>query len=286
MPALQFDPKRPIYTRRKPLTFDPATIKSDTAFVDLTTAHLPPYTLSFRDENMVPLAAERFDARAAAVVSCVTGLSNTISIPPSDNHANDLLESKYEGKDAIKIAKLKCLAALAYGDYFPHVPAGLFPELPAGLADMVSQAIESAHPGYCGTMGPDVGGTLSTLSHEDGDYDMSQQHLLAIAYRYYDELTPRARDLLIEVLLATGRIRRVNRDDIVTSGGAPDNWADAGFLDIPVLGDLLGIHVKVKRIGETENHILDDPHGAVPDQPVVVPTLPPAGDRQSQERRR
>ena len=60
------------------------------------------------------------------------------------------------------------------------------------------------------------------------------------------------------VLLAKGRIRRPNKDDIFTSGGPPNDWSTSGYLEapIPVLGDLFGVHPKIKTLGETENHIL------------------------------
>jgi hypothetical protein len=76
---------------------------------------------------------------------------------------------------------------------------------------------------------------------------MTQQHLLRIAYAYFDKLPADARELLITELLARGRIARVNLDDTFTSGRVPNDWARAGKVN-PI-----GIH---KRIGETENHIM------------------------------
>jgi hypothetical protein len=85
------------------------------------------------------------------------------------------------------------------------------------------------------------------LDQYEGNYDMAQMWLLPLAYRYYDRLTDPAREHLIRVLLATGRIHRPNEDDIVTSGGAPNDWSRAGYVS-PA-----GFHI---RMGETENHIL------------------------------
>lgn len=162
------------------------------------------------------------------------------------NPEQDLLEWKEYGLEApaIFIPKAKCLAAMAYPDYFPEANAGY-------LRRLVSKAILASSPGWCGTFGPGVDGLTDVIDlfgkHHEGNYDMSEMHLLQIAYRYYDELSPEARELLIRVLLATGRIHRPNEDDIVTSGGVPEDWSRAGF-----------IHVLAKkvRIGETENHIL------------------------------
>ena len=94
--------------------------------------------------------------------------------------------------------------------------------------------------------------------HEEGNYDMAQMHLIQLAYRHYSQLTTEAQDKLVNVLLATGRLRRLNKDDIVTSGKAPDDWNTSGFMElpIPVIGDLLGVHPKLKTVSETENHVL------------------------------
>ncbi|MEJ7680531.1 MAG: hypothetical protein WKG06_22300 [Segetibacter sp.] len=76
---------------------------------------------------------------------------------------------------------------------------------------------------------------------------MSEMHLLPIAYRYYDELPSVAREHLITMLLARGRIHRPGLDDTFTSESTPNDWSRAGSVS-PV-----GIHI---RIGETENHTL------------------------------
>ena len=249
------DGTHPLYRKPTPERWDATkTVASNTDYIDLTNRHLPPFGATVSD------AVGLFDARAAATISAATGMENGIHVFPSDPpdaRPTALLEKKDYGDKAptIFIPTAKCLAVLAYHDYFP-IPDG------GELAAQVSQAIVAASPGWCGSFGPGVDGTLDVADifgkHEEGNYDMSQMHLLQIAYRYYDDLSPEAQNHLITVLLATGRIRRPNRPDIVTSGGAPDDWNRAGFMEVPapILGDLLGIHVKVKNIGETENHIL------------------------------
>jgi hypothetical protein len=166
-----------------------------------------------------------------------------------ENHFKELLELKAHGGDKdpdsevqMPDRKANSLAVMAFPDYV--IPGSIF----FGFRDIVSQAILAANPGWCGTFGPGVDGSFDVAFGDpsEGNYDMSQMHLLQIAYRYYDELSPDARELLIRVLLATGRIHRPGDDDIVTSGGAPNDWSRAGVLSP------LGIKI---RIGETENHI-------------------------------
>ena len=258
----------PYYRRTKPntSTYDAAKIASNTAYIDLTEVHLPPYGAL----NTVSEAVRHFDGRAAAAVSSAVGLEN--GVDPGPGHgARDLLEELYSGKaSAILIPTDKCLAVMAYPDYFPDG---------VDLRPMVSKAILAASPGWCGSFGPGVDGSTDVIDlfgkHEEGNYDMSQMHLLPIAYRYYDELLPEAQDWLITVLLERGRIRRPNLDDIFTSGGAPNDWSRAGYSEVPLreiaeiayllgfniylslIGYLLGgVHIKVVDIGETENHIL------------------------------
>jgi hypothetical protein len=253
------DGTRPLYRRSKPSPQDATRIASNTDYIDLTNVHLAPYGVS----NPVAAAAGLFDSRAAAAVSAGAGLENGVRLSPSDNPETgptELLEGKDYGDKApaIFIPKAKCLAALAYPDFFPSIPADFFPNFRADrLLEMVSEAIMRATPGWCGSFGPVVDGTTDVADvfgkHEEGNYDMSQMHLLPIAYRYYDELSPEAREHLITELLARGTIRRPNLDDIVTSGGAPNDWSRAGYLEVP---NLLGIDINVKRIGETENHVL------------------------------
>ena len=251
----------PYYRRNKPTPQALIDFASDTTHIDFTHAHTPTYP-----PEPVALSAytSLFDARAAAAISDAAGFFGTLRVspgdPPAGKHLEDvLLEFKTFWFDSDEVAppvlipKGKCLALLAYPDYFPEVDV----QVPGGgisagekLRRMVSAAILAARPGWCGTFGPGVDGLFDIVGDADpleGNYDMSQMHLLQIAYRYYDELSPEARELLIEVLLATGRIHRPDADDIVTSGGVPDDWSRAGHIHAGP--------TKI-RIGETENHIL------------------------------
>lgn len=166
----------------------------------------------------------------------------TIQVPTGALYrARDLLEMKWYGLETMFwVPRAKCLAAMAYLDYFPD---SLRPE---DLRAMVSKAILAATPGWCGTFGPGVDAVTDLDKHIEGNYDMSQMYLLQVAYRYYDEL-PEARDHLITKLLAGGCIHRPRLDDHFTSGGVPDDWRRAGFVTPG------GIK---KEIDETENHIL------------------------------
>jgi hypothetical protein len=153
-----------------------------------------------------------------------------------------LLEMQFHGDAAPTIyhPTEKSLAAMAYADYFPGEQGEQF-------RSMVSTALMSASPGWCGTFGPGVG-TFKLLGKTlEGNYDMAQQHLLRTAYAYFDELSGAARERLVRRLLARGRVHRIDVKDTVTSGAAPDDWSRAGY------ASPLGAH---KRIGETENHNL------------------------------
>jgi hypothetical protein len=238
--------------------------------VDLSNAHLPPYPA----DDAVPEARDLFDARAAASVADAVAIAgdnfktadgevahgpvriwppvewvdfgtlNTFSGYPKQpwSWPRDLLELKYYGNaPTIYLPLAKCLSALAYLDFFPEQP-----RTGSGLRSMVSASVLAASPGWCGTFGPGVDGTTS-LGASEGNYDMSEMHLVAMAYQYYDALSPDAREYLITSLLACGRIHRPNCDDTFTSGLVPDDWERAGY--ISPLGDHYDI-------GESENHIL------------------------------
>lgn len=149
-----------------------------------------------------------------------------------------MLEMKFYGSAAPTVwhPSDKTLAAAAYADFFPGARGDQ-------LRTMVSRALLDSSPGWCGTIGPDVG-TIDLIGTPlEGNYDMAQQHLLCTAYAYFDELSPAAREHLVHQLLARGRIHRVNQNDTFTSGRAPNDWSRSG-------------HVGSLRIGETENHIL------------------------------
>lgn len=255
----------PYYRREMPEPQKLSDFAKDFTHIDLTNAHMEPNRVS----NPVEEANRLFDKRAAAAVRAAVSLDQGIRIypnvkwvpipvPPLDGlstvfitlpfHVDDdngivsdeccqglvsnldLLEMKFYGDEASTryIPTAKCLPALAYLDFFPD-SSGAF------LSGMVSNAILAARPGWCGTVAP----------AGRGDYDMSQMHLLQIVYRYYDELNSDAQKHLIGRLLANGMIHRYGTSvgDIVTSGGAPNDWSRAG-------------HIGPARVGETENHIL------------------------------
>lgn len=234
----------PYYRRKMPVPQNLRDFASDTFHIDLSSehAHAPAYP---GDPDDLSVFTSRFDARAAAAVSDGTGLGIGVRVFPAGEPPTELLEEKQYGDEAptIYILKGKCVAVLAFADYFPNVHAD-------GLRPLVSEAILAASPGWCGTFGPGVDSFWDFVFGDEpfeGNYDMSQMHLLQIAYRYYDELSPEARELLITVLLATGRIHRPDADDIVTSGKVPQDWSRAGHIHAGT--------TKI-RIGETENHIL------------------------------
>jgi hypothetical protein len=238
----------PLYSRYIPVPQDEFTppndfgINSNTKYIDLTDIHLSP----FGNSNSVDEAVRLFDARAARAIRA--GVESA-SFGAAD--FMDLLEFKPHGGDTnsdsevpdVRILNANALPLMAIPDYFPNSESFVFGEV-------VSEAIMAAGAGWCGTFGPGVHGAWDLLNLDplpEGNYDISQMHLLQIAYLYFDDLSPEAREHLITVLLASGRVNRINEDDVVTSGGAPNDWSRVGYIS-PV-----GFHV---RIGETENHIL------------------------------
>lgn len=257
LPLPVADANRPIYRKWVPDRLDYALLIDPNAkYIDLTRVHLPAYGAS-----TVADAAHNFDQRAAAAVSAAVGslkFAAMVFVPgpgPGGGHfepadvTSELLELKVHGGDPaggskvpdVWIPTAACLAVIAYPDYFPEID-----DAPA-FRGLVSKAIMAANPGWCGTFGPGVDGLFDVIGdHAEGNYDMSQMHLLQIAYRYYDDLSPQAREKLIKELLARGAIHRPERDDIFTSGGAPDDWSSAGYV--------MAGPFKI-RIGETENHI-------------------------------
>ncbi len=211
----------------------------------------------------VTMARQLFDSRAAATISAATGLngggdagppriwpvvgrlSSTPGHPPAPPWFldKDLLELKWYDDKAptVYLVRAKCLAVLAYADFFGDQPGR-----GEGLRSMVSRAILAASPGWCGTFGPGAD-DLFSLKGAEGNYDMSEMFLLPIAYRHYADISPAARKHLITQLLARGRIHRPRVDDTFTSKNNPNDWSRAGFTSFG------GRHTD---IGETENHIL------------------------------
>lgn len=254
MPKKQFtavDSHYPLYRRDLPETqHHIKDFAGDVFHIDLTNAHTEPYPA---DPGDLAVFTKLFDARAAAAISDLAGLGNfnklrlLLSDPPRyQEPQNVLLDEQHQrfkdGQSAL-VPKEKCLALLAFPDYFSEWPN------PGSLQSQVSAAIMYANPGWCGTFGAGVDSAWDLWLDDpsEGNYDMSQMHLLQIAYSYYDELTPQAREKLIRELLATGRIHRPDADDIVTSGRLPLDWSRAGHV--------YACTEKI-RIGETENHIL------------------------------
>lgn len=258
---------RPYYRRVPPApTLPEAAFNADGRYVSFTEATVPPVGLA----EPVSYAAARFDNRAAAVMCAAVALEakdkkgNPVPmrnrppikwepvdgklVPAQPWHEDrDLSEFKWYDNKAPSIFLLlsKCLPAMAYLDYFPDSKW-------TTIRPFVSSAVESANTGWCGTFGPGVD-TLVDLAGDrfDGDYDMNQMHLIPLAYRYYQELSPKAREHLITVILAKGRIHRPSRPDHFTSGGVPDDWSRAGYVSPPG-----PIAINLGNIGETENHIL------------------------------
>ena len=259
---------RPYYRKWLPPPQSEADSASDGRTIDISAARLPEGA-----HDRLRLARLYFHRRAAAAIRAAAGLDGhdgdgppriwpTVGFnfvlavglsggrfdraPDRDEpwfEARDLLELKWYGNEAptIHIPRSKCLALLAYEDYFPANP-----RLGQALRLMVSRAVLSAASGWAGTFGPGADGSFS-LEGAEGNYDMSEMHLLPMVYRHYHDLTPAARERLITQLLACGRVHRPNVDDTFTSRGNPNDWNRAGFISP------LGYHIS---IGETENHIL------------------------------
>ena len=242
---------RPLHRRSLPKPQNPLLFEFNR--IDLSYVHLPPYPTPnpagvLPDSR--PLADSFFDGRAAAAVASGVGDPMSVRIDPveSDPDPKALLEFKsYPGDTgdpdiapAIFLVYSKCLAVMAYADYFPDAP---HIEL---LRPKVSQAVMKASPGWCGSFGPGTTGALSLKGYE-GNYDMSQMFILPLIYNFYDELTPEARERVITLLLARGRIQRPNEDDTFTSGPPPADWSRAGYVS-PA-----GLHADIP---ETENHVL------------------------------
>ena len=273
---------RPYYKRRLPQPQKEAEFQSDTFHIDLRNAHTDPYP---SDPGNLDAYNRLLDRRTAAAIRDAAGLGDdkklseqeiaehkfmaftpprvfpnvewrgnapwhvddvTGAVPAGAEEGKglygqrDLLEMKWYGGEAnwIHVPRPKGLALMAYADYFPDTRF-------KGLRAMVSEAILAAAPGWAGTFGPGVDGAMSLDGYE-GNYDMTTMHLLPLVYRYYDELTPQAREHLIKELLGRGRVHRPRTPETFTSGGTPDDWIRAGF--ISPLGNKV-------VIGETENHL-------------------------------
>ena len=179
--------RRPLYRRTRPVPQDPEKSGRDNNFIDLTNAHMP----SFGVPDPVAAAVGLFDARAAAAIGGAVGTINVDAmrfIPggPGGGHFDpfdafaELTETKTFGEDApdVVIPTAQSLAVIAYPDFFPGQHDAL-------SAKMVSEAILVSNPGWCGSFGPGVDGAfdLALGDPAEGNYDISQMHLLQIAYR-------------------------------------------------------------------------------------------------------
>ena len=245
---------RPYYRRLLPTPQNVLAFNTDR--IDLLDRHLSPYPSPDQSQpgaapDLRPLANSLFDARAAAAV--VASVVDPISVrvePEGQSNVRGLLDPKallqskiyFNVAPSIFILTPKCLAVMAYADYFPNSPHI------KSLRSKVSEAIMKASPGWCGTFGPDVSDQGSQSF--EGDYDMTEMFLIPLVYGYYDQLTPAAQERLVTLLLARGRIHRASiagKDDQFTSGGAPNDWSRAGFVSVIVTNF---------DIPETENHVL------------------------------
>jgi hypothetical protein len=243
----------PYYRRVRPMKKREEMFVGD--HIDFSQVHLD----AFGEVDPVVKANAQFDDRVAAVLRAFAGLEGAAFW--EGQHDGSALREKGVLERKVLIIGIgsptivdsptkKCLAILAYPDYFvtwgtDPLPAGTTPESVA--QSVVSKAILASNPGWCGTFGPGVDSATDVLNASEGNYDMTQMHLLPMAYRYYDDLTPEAQEHLITSLLAGGVVHGPGNDDTRTSGFFRETWSRAGM--VSPLG--------VKRsIGETENHIL------------------------------
>jgi hypothetical protein len=251
---------KPYYRRRRPaVTLIESDVNAEGKRVDFS----PIPTPSYMSSDAVGDAIAQRDNRAAAILAAAVGLGDVdgkgwprlrgrstifwkgsgLSAEPMQPwfHSYDLCEFKWYGPYSGQyLLRGKSLAVAAYQDFFPATKW-------TNLRTFLSSVITTASPGYCGSFGPGVDAATDLADASEGNYDMNQMHLVPLAYAYYDELTPQAREHLIRKLLAGGRIHRVRRPDTFTSGPLPNDWSRAGFVS-PI-----GKHID---IDETENHIL------------------------------
>jgi hypothetical protein len=261
--------QHPYYRRRRPTHQVESDFSGDGVFVDLSRVALLPYEqfelIPLGESDPLARANLLLDGRAAALIRAMVAPSGTgdfgpVTFMPDEtvpeiveliqkgldvpSRPRDLLEWKvYPFASTVLVPKAKCLAVLAYPDYFPHTNYGF-------LVSIVSAALRQCQPGWCGSIGPGIDGAVDMVVRSkmpEGNYDMSQMHLVPMAYAYYDDLEAEAREWLITALLARGTIHRPNENDQFTSGFAPPDWSRAGYISP------LGFH---KDIGETENHIM------------------------------
>jgi len=250
--------RHPYYRRVRPTQQREDWFVGDGTHVDFS--HPNVHLDAFDQIDAVAEAHKRFDLRAAAVLRAAAGPEDGTfwQLPHDASLLFDagVLELKEYHVVSVVSPTRKCLAILAYPDYFATFgPFSLGAKTPSAVArSIVSEAILAANPGWCGTFGPGIEATVDVLVANEGNYDFTQMHLLPMAYRYYDDLTLDAQEYLITALLAGGRIHGPGQKDTYTCGPYPEYWSRAGVVKV---SDPLGLtSVKLKRIGETENHIL------------------------------
>src|SRR5438445_8034001 len=271
--------EHPYYRRRMPKPQNEADCHSNVSWqIDFAKAYVAPYPEAPGD---LTAYNELFDARTAAALCAAVAPLDKIRIYPNvkwlpvfegspvtaphkveddgtvrpwfggDMSADpDLLELKYFGAagPSVYLPWSKCLNVMAYPDYFPDSKyATDKPDDPNNIRQMVSAAIleKRTGAGWCGTFGPGIDNALDVAfgDNPEGNYDMTEMHLLHLVYRYYDELSEDAREKLLRELLTKGRVHRPGLDETYTSGSTPPDWNHAG-------------HTPGKDIGENENHIL------------------------------
>ena len=235
---------QPYYRRRKPSpTLGEDSFASGRTSMDFSPpdAHLEAFELGGGREK----AVAQFDNRAAAVLQAAVGPAGPDPALASLSRqalvtAGLLAEDPYIDAPTVYSPTRRCLALLAYHDFFPTGTTG-----PA----VVSAAVAAANPGWCGTFGnyPNDALQVAFGSTNEGNYDLTQMHLIPMAYAYYDLLAAQAREHLINSLLGDGRVHGPGQDDAWTRGPYPDTWSRAG---VALFAGLK------KSIGETENHIL------------------------------
>lgn len=203
----------------------------------------------FGENDPVAKANDLFEDRLLAGVITTTAKDDGIMVSAEGPGSRNLLSKYFDGsKYEIICLNNKSLAVMVFNDFFPF---------DQNFRDTVSSAIMAATEGYAGTFGRAVDTDLEIKQNErEGNYDMTQMHLIPVAYRYYNELRAPARERLIKILLAGTHIQRPHLDSLNTSGGVPDDYYLAGRAQVPVFHHLPFVGKKlIKNIGETENHI-------------------------------
>lgn len=229
---------RPYFKRSRPSQQFKASEFALGGFVDLRSVAPP----DFADDRATIRAEAEFERRSAAVIAAAVGALDELRIKPDvidlkEDRAEERSLSEYKASAAggSYLATGKCLSLLAYADYFG-----------VNMSHLVDKAILGSSPGYCGTFGPDITHAIEQLwTDSEGNFDMNQQQLIAVAYLFSDRLEEPAREKLIRELLGKGKINRPGRPIEHTSGPLPDDWRRAGHVG--------GID---KDILESENHIL------------------------------